>query len=56
MGLIQGKVGINFHKGVRCFEANKAINHELEVHGYGGGEKEDEEEMVMVGVGVSDMK
>ena len=40
-GLIGGKVIINFHKGVRCFEAKKAINHGLEAHGYGGGEEED---------------
>ena len=37
-----------FIKEARCFEAKKAINHELEVHGYGGGEEEDEEEMMMV--------
>ena len=35
---------IKLHKGARCFEAKKAINHELETHGYGGGEKEDDED------------
>ena len=40
-GLIKGKVEINFHKGARCFEAKKAINHEPEAHGYSGGEEED---------------
>ena len=29
---------------MKCFEAKKAINHELEAHGYGGGEEEDEED------------
>ena len=28
-------------KGAKCFEAKKAINHELQAHGYGGLEKED---------------
>ena len=32
---------INFHKRSRCSEAKKAINHELETHGYGSGEEED---------------
>ena len=35
---------IKLHKGARCFEAKKAINHELEAHGYGGGEKENEDD------------
>ena len=39
---------INFHKGARCFEAKKAINHELESHGHGGGVEEDKEGMMMV--------
>ena len=33
---------INFHKGVKSFEAKQAINHELETHGYSDGEEEDE--------------
>ena len=33
---------INFHKGTKCFEVKKAINHEFEIHGYGGGEKDEE--------------
>ena len=37
-------------EGARCFEAKKAINHELEAHGYGGGQKEDEEDDGGVGV------
>ena len=28
-----------FIKGVRYFEAKKAINYELEAHSHGGGEK-----------------
>ena len=32
----------------RCFEAKKAINHELEGHGYRGGGEEDEEGMMMM--------
>ena len=35
-------------KGVRCFEVKKAINHELEAHGYGSDEKADEEDKMMV--------
>ena len=33
--------GLIFIKVVKCFKARKAINHELEPHGYGGGEEED---------------
>ena len=33
-----------FIKEARCFEVKKAINHELEAHGYDGGEEEDEED------------
>ena len=32
--------GLIFIKGARCFEVKKAINHELEAHGYGGLEEE----------------
>ena len=47
--------GLIFIERTIYFEA-KAINHELEVHGYGGGEEEDEEEMMMVGVGAGGVK
>ena len=33
-----------FIKGAKCFEAKKAINHELKVHGYGGGKKDEEDD------------
>ena len=32
-----------FIKGAKCFKAKKAINHQLEAHGYGGDQEEDEE-------------
>ena len=47
--------GLIFTKGVRCFEAKKAINHELKAHSHGGGGEEDEEERMMV-VATSRMK
>ena len=37
-------MSINFRKRVKCFEAKKAINHELQARGYGGGEEENEED------------
>ena len=52
----KGRRGLIFIKKARCFEVKKAINHELEIHGYGGGEEEDEEEMMMVGVGAGGVK
>ena len=33
-----------FIKGARCFEAKKAINHELKAHGYRGGEEENKDD------------
>ena len=40
----KGRWGLVFVKRASYFEAKKAINHELEAHGYGGGEEKDKED------------
>ena len=40
--------GLIFIKGVRSFEAKKAINHELKAYSHGGSGEEDEEERMMM--------